>query len=58
MRRSAGLVLALVFVAFFWVLTLLDLRNNGLDPVALIAILILLMFTIGLVGALLRPPGD
>lgn len=56
--RSAGLILALAFVAFFWVLTVLDLANNGFDPVALIAILILCLFTIGLAGALRRPPGD
>ncbi len=54
--RIIVLAIALLFTAAFWLLTALDIVHNGFSPLDVIAILILMLFTIALVGASRNPP--
>jgi hypothetical protein len=55
-----GLVLAivLVFIALLAVLTISDFMTNGVNAVGILAVMILLLFGIGIVGALRHPPEE
>ena len=55
--RHAGLILVAGFVVLLAVLTLVEVSRNGLGPLSVISILIVVMFVIGLLGALRNPPG-
>lgn len=50
------LALTLVFIAGLATLTVIDLVNNGISALAILSILILAIFWIGIVGALREPP--
>ena len=54
--RLAVLTIALLFVAALATLTVRDIHTHGLTAVAVLAIIIVVMFTIGIIGALLHPP--
>jgi len=54
--RLAVLTLALLFIAVLGTLTVRDIHAHGLTPVAVLAILIVVVFGIGAIGALLHPP--
>jgi len=54
--RLAVLTLALLFVAVLGALTVRDIHTHGLTPVAVLAVGIVVVFTIGIIGALLHPP--
>jgi len=54
--RFVLLVVALVFIAGMGVLTALDISHTGLNWLDVLAILILVLFTTGIVGALLEAP--
>jgi hypothetical protein len=54
--RLAVLTLALLFIGALGALTVRDIHIHGLTPVAVLAILIVVVFTIGVIGALLHPP--
>ncbi|HWE34706.1 MAG TPA: hypothetical protein VG410_14535 [Solirubrobacteraceae bacterium] len=56
--RIAVLTIALVFIALLATLTVLDFVNNGVTATGVIAIFILLLFCIGIVGALRHPPQE
>jgi NADH:ubiquinone oxidoreductase subunit 6 (subunit J) len=56
--RVAVLTIALLFIAGLGVLTGLDLARNGVTVVGILAILILVLFTVGIVGALRHPPRE
>ncbi len=57
--RSVLLVVAMVFIAGLGLLTALDIVAHGVNWLDVLAILILVLFGTGIVGALLqRPPGD
>ncbi len=56
MRRTAVLLAALVFIAGFAFLTFASIVEYGLSLAALISILILVLLTVGIVGALRNPP--
>lgn len=53
--RRILLVVTLVFIAGFSALTVLDMVRNGVNPVNVLSILILLFFWVGIVGALRAP---
>jgi hypothetical protein len=53
--RIVLLVVALVFIAGFGLLTALDIAHTGLNWLDVLAILILVLFATGIVGALLEP---
>jgi hypothetical protein len=54
--RLAVFTVALLFIAALAVLTVRDIRMHGATPVGVAAIVILVLFTTGIVGALLHPP--
>jgi hypothetical protein len=54
--RQLILIVALLFIGAFAVLTVSDIVNNGFNPLDVVAVLILGLFTTGIVGALLHPP--
>ena len=54
--RVAVLTITLVFIALFAALTVADFVNNGGTGVGILAVLVLLLFGIGIVGALWHPP--
>lgn len=54
--RAAILVLALLFIAMLAALTVVDIVHNGVTALDVVAILILVLFSTGIVGALRQPP--
>ncbi len=56
MRRNVVLTAALVFIAGFAFLTFASIVEYGLSLAALLSILILVLLSIGIVGALRNPP--
>jgi uncharacterized membrane protein len=54
--RHAVFTVALLFIVAFAVLTVRDIRVHGATPVDVLAIIVLVLFTTGIVGALLHPP--
>jgi hypothetical protein len=54
--RQILLFVALLFIALLAVLTALDVVHHGVNVLDVVAILILVLFTTGIVGALLHPP--
>ena len=54
--RIVLLVVALVFIAGFGLLTALDIAHTGLNWLDVLAMLVLVLFATGIVGALLEPP--
>jgi hypothetical protein len=54
--RQAVFTVALLFIVAFAVLTVRDIQTHGVTPVDILAIIVLVLFTTGIVGALLHPP--
>ncbi|MBV9603837.1 MAG: hypothetical protein JO027_01950 [Solirubrobacterales bacterium] len=54
--RHAVFTVALLFIVALGVLTVRDIRMHGATPVDVLAIIVLVLFTTGIVGALLHPP--
>jgi hypothetical protein len=54
--RLLVLTIALLFVGALGGLTVRDIHIHGLTPVAVLAVLIVVVFTVGIIGALLHPP--
>ncbi|HEY5189609.1 MAG TPA: hypothetical protein VII87_11280 [Solirubrobacteraceae bacterium] len=55
--RTALLIVALTFIAVLGLLTALDISRYGVTALDVLAILILVLFSTGIVGALRhRPP--
>jgi hypothetical protein len=54
--RYVLLVVALVFIAGMGLLTAMDIAHAGLNWLDVLAILVLVLFATGIVGALLEPP--
>lgn len=54
--RLAVFTVALLFIAALGVLTVRDIRVHGATPVDVLAVIVLALFTTGIVGALLHPP--
>ena len=46
----------LLFIAALGALTVRDIHTHGLTPVGVLAVIIVVVFTIGIIGALLHPP--
>lgn len=56
--RITVLVIALLFIAGLGVLTGIDIARYGLTVLSVLAILVLVLFMIGIVGALRQPPRE
>jgi hypothetical protein len=54
--RLTVLAISLAFVIGLAVLTVIDFVRNGPSAVGVLAVLIVVLFTIGIVGALRHPP--
>jgi hypothetical protein len=54
--RQIVLAISLLFILLIATLTVLDIVQNGLNALDVVAILILGLFTTGIVGALRQPP--
>ena len=56
--RYLLLLVVVVFTAGIAVLTVLDMVNNGVSWLDILALLVVVLFATGIVGALLQPPRD
>lgn len=56
--RTVVLTIALLFIAMLTALTVLDIVHYGVTALDVVAILILVLFTTGIVGALRSPPRE
>jgi hypothetical protein len=54
--RQLILIVVLLFIGALAALTVSDIVNNGFKPLDIVALLVLGLFTTGIVGALLHPP--
>ncbi|MFZ0380384.1 MAG: hypothetical protein WAL38_21330 [Solirubrobacteraceae bacterium] len=54
--RFVILIVVVLFIAVLGVLTVRDIQVHGATPVDVLAIVVLVLFTTGIVGALLHPP--
>ncbi|HXO09077.1 MAG TPA: hypothetical protein VN880_13645 [Solirubrobacteraceae bacterium] len=54
--RQIVLAISLLFILLIATLTVLDIVHNGVNALDVVAILILGLFTTGIVGALRQPP--
>ena len=54
--RLLVLTIALLFVGTLGALTVRDIHMHGLTPVAVLAVIIVVVFAVGTIGALLHPP--
>jgi hypothetical protein len=58
MGRSFVLVLALLFTLALAALTLWVMARQGVDILVVVSLVVLALFTFGIVGALLHPPDE
>jgi hypothetical protein len=56
MRRTAVLLMAMVFIIGFGALTIAATAEQGLSAAGVLSILILLMLAVGIIGAMRNPP--
>jgi hypothetical protein len=56
--RIAVLTIALLFILGLGALTVLDIARYGVTALAVLAVLVLVLFTIGIVGALRERPKE
>jgi hypothetical protein len=56
--RVTVLTIAVLFIALLAFLTIRDFVRTGVTPLGVVSVLILLLFTIGIVGALRQPPDE
>ena len=54
--RYVLLPVAVLFTAVIGVLTVLDMVHNGVNWIDLAALLVVILFAVGVIGALLTPP--
>jgi cytochrome c biogenesis protein CcdA len=54
--RTVLLAVVLVFIGGLGLLTAVDVHHHGINWLNVLAILILVLFGVGIVGALLQPP--
>jgi hypothetical protein len=54
--RVVVFTIALVFIVGVGVLTVMDIVNNGVTPIGIIAVLLLVVIMVGIVGALGQLP--
>jgi hypothetical protein len=58
MTRQVGLALALIFTGFFAALTISVIVRHGIDVLEVVSLVVLVLFGIGLYGALTHPPEE
>jgi hypothetical protein len=58
MSRQLGLALAVVFTGFFAALTISAIAQRGIDVWTVLSLFVLVLFGLGLYGALTHPPEE
>jgi len=58
MTRRVVAAVALVAIACFALLTLLDIVRHGIDVLALLSVAVLVVLGVGIAGALAQPPPE
>ena len=58
MKRTAILIVVLLFIVGFGYATLQDAAKHGINVVNALAVLVLALMFFGIVGALLQPPDE
>jgi hypothetical protein len=53
--RGVVFTIAVVFIAGFALLTAQDLSRHGLTAAGVLALIVLVLFTVGILGAILKP---
>ncbi|HEX4804389.1 MAG TPA: hypothetical protein VFU94_00690 [Conexibacter sp.] len=56
--RRVVTAVAAVFIAFFAFLTFYDIVRNGVDVLAVASLVVLVLFAVGILGALATGPDD
>jgi len=56
--RAAVLLVALAFTGLLAFLTVAAAVEHGPDPLTVLALLVIALFTVGIVGALRHPPDE
>jgi Na+/proline symporter len=56
--RVAVLLIALVFIGGLAALTITDFVRHGITGLGVVSVLVLILFTVGIVGALRHPPQE
>ena len=56
--RRIVTAVAIVFVGFFAFLTFYDIARNGIDVLAVASLVVLVLFAVGILGALATGPDD
>lgn len=56
--RVLVLAIAVVFIALLAYLTVVDFVRDGVTAVGIVSLLIVVLFTVGIVGALRHPPEE
>jgi hypothetical protein len=56
--RQVVLLVALLFIGLLIYLTAADFKRYGVTAAGVVAVLVILLFMIGIVGALIRPPRE
>jgi hypothetical protein len=54
--RLVVLAIALVFIGLLGALTVSDFVNHGVTGLGVLSVLVLVLFSVGIVGALRHPP--
>jgi hypothetical protein len=56
--RQLVLLIALLFIGLLIYLTAADFKREGVTATGVIAVCVIVLFAVGIVGALLRPPRE
>ncbi len=56
--RQLVLLIALLFIGLLIYLTAADFKRYGVTPAGILALLVIVLFAVGILGALLRPPRE
>jgi hypothetical protein len=56
--RQLVLLIALVFIGLLIYLTAADFKRDGVTAAGILAVFVIVLFAVGIVGALLRPPRE
>lgn len=54
--RAGVLTATVVFIAGFALLTVIDIARHGVTPIAVVALIVLALVTVGVLGAFASPP--
>ena len=56
--RQLVLLIALLFTGLLIYLTAVDFKRNGVTAAGILAVIVIVLFAVGIIGALLRSPKE